>query len=330
MRAALQLTAASARDILLDYFEANPELFFEAGFDLLKSAPAGPERCRIFEGLLEQPEFLLELVRPGRFSLAELTRICREFAVVDRWLDLHLARLLPGRWEDLHSVKIEVILRVLHILDEISIGPRLIPILGHLTTHGDPQVAEGATLLIGKRIRNWGWTQRRLESGGPEVRAGVIEGLWGVNTPEARSAMRRCLEDDSELVVGKAVLGLHLLREDDVWPLVERMAFDERPAFRAAAARLAGQIGEPEYMKLLELACKDDTALVRLAAKEAMAARRQAAKAKEEPMPEAANPVEPPKPEPAAPPSAPEPKPKPRPRELHINLDGKSSSTRWD
>ena len=333
LRAALQVSPGTAHSVVRDAFKANPENFFQAGFGLLQTTPPSSERLKIFAGILDRPEFLLQLIRPGRYSLRELTRTCRRFAAIDRRLDLRLAGLLPGRWEDVYSLSNEVIIRVLHVLDEISTGPRLIPILGHLTTHEHPAVAETATLLIGRRVRNWGWTQRRLESGGPEVRAGVVEGLWGVDTPQARRTMRNCLQDASERVVGKALFGLHLLQEDDVQPLVQRMAEDDRPAFRATAAWLAGRIDQPEYDPILERARVDSSPAVRLAAKEAMAARRQEAAVKPKPKPAEVPPtqaVAPPEPKPATEPKPAEPKPKPRKRELHLRLDGTSTTTRWD
>jgi len=329
VRTALQLPPGSANAFLRDAFKSDPEVFFQAGLELLQSAPPNSEQARMSPGLLDRPEFLLELIRPGRFSVRDLTRICRKLHAIDHRLDLRLAKLLPGRWEDRYALTPEVIVRILGVLNEISSGPRLIPILIHLTGHNDPAVAERATTLVGKRIRNWGWTQRWLESGGPEIRAGVVEGLWGVDTPQARHTMRKCLEDASERVVGRAVYGLHLLREDDVLPLVRRMAEDARPAFRATAAWLAGQIDEPGYAGLLEHARRDSSPVVRLAAKEAMAVRRQTAALKESEARalESAKP----KPAPEAVPTPPEPPaPKRRKRELHLRLDGTSTVTRWD
>lgn len=328
LRSAFQLIDGNPRALIEDAIESDPEIFFQAGFHLLQSTPPCPERGRIFAGILGQPAFLLALIRRGRFPVRELCRICKKFSTIDRYLDLRLARLLPGRWEDTYSLPAEVIVRILHVLEEISDGARLIPVLSHLTSHAHPAVAERATLLVGKRVRNWGWAQRRLESGGPDVRAGVVEGLWGVDTPQARRAMRNCLQDSSERVVGRAIFGLHLLQEDDVRPLVERMSKDDRPAFRATAAWLAGQIGQSEYNALLDRAREDSSPMVRLAAKEAMAVRRQASLARQQASlarqpAKAAQPL----PQRQAPPP-PKP-PTPRKRELHVRLDGKSATTRW-
>ncbi len=340
LKAVLQLPEGSvhARAALRQASQHDQELFFQAGFRLLESVSDSPERVRACNGLLGCPVFLLELIRKDRFSLPKLIQICRDLAAVDTRLDIRLARLLPGRLEDRYGLESEVVARILDLLNEISIGPRLILLLSHLTSHPHPRVAESATVLMGRRVCNSGWTRRRLETGGPEVRAGVVQGLWGRNTPEARITMRRCLDDASERVVGNAVFGLHLLQEADVPELMERLMADERPPFRATAARLAGQMGTADFTGLLDQARNDNEASVRLAALQAMVQLHRSVESKVESPVESkvASPVESPTPPPEAPPAAPrlvvpaESPQKPKERQIRIRLDGSSATTRWD
>ena len=184
--------SAHAQTVLDEAAAADRELFFQAGFNLLESVADSPEAPKAYRGLLEYPPFLIELTRKDRFSHAKLVRICRKLAVIEKRLDVQLARLLPGRWEDPYELEPEMVTRILDVLNEISMGPRLILLLSHLTSYPDAAVGEKAAILIGRRICNFGWTRRRLESGGPEIRAGVVQALWGLNRPEARLAMRRC------------------------------------------------------------------------------------------------------------------------------------------
>lgn len=334
LKAALQLEGGAAAHIELSRVAlADPELFFQAGFKLLESLPPSSDRAKMYGGLLGCPAFLIELTRKERFSHRKLVRICQSLAAVDNRLDIRLAHLLPGRAEDLHGLEVERLTRILDVLNEISVGPRLIFLISHLTAHPHPDVAERATLLIGRRIRNFGWMKRRLESGGPEIRTGVVQGLWGIDTPEARRTMRTCLKDTSERVAGSAVFGLHLLKEADVPDLVDRMLADERPAFRATAAWLAGQIGGPAVTAVLQRAKDDTEPSVRLAAKRAMVSVRRSAAAEQTPVIEPAL-AEPAKeiaaaePQPAKETIAAEPKKKPA-QQLRIRLDGTSASTRW-
>jgi hypothetical protein len=341
LKGALQLPEGSmhAQSALRQASQSDPELFFQAGYRLAESLAGSPECATVCKRLLGCPIFLIELTRKERFSLPKLLWICRTYAAMDRSLDIRLANLLPGRREDPCGLGADVVARILEILNEISVGPRLILPLGHLTAHPNPAVAEKATLLIGRRICNFGWSQRRLESGGPEIRAGVLQSLWGSNTPQARLTMRKCLQDTSERVVGNAVFGLHLLHEADSLELVKRMMADERPAFRATAAYLAGQIGTPEASALLRLAKNDGEARVRLAAKQSMVQVRRAARMEEgrlETQPPVATPPRTPLDTPPAKPQrtvrtgAIEPRRKPADRRLSIRLDGRTAATRWD
>ena len=311
----------------------DPELFFQAAWHFLESVADSPQRVRAYISVLGCPDFLLELTRKGRYSLPKLLNVCRGFITIDKRFDIRLANLLPGRFEDRYKLDPEAAARILEVLNEISVGPRLILLLSHLTTYPHPKVAEKATVLMGRRVCNSGWSERRLESRVPEIRAGVVQGLWGRNTPEARHTMRKCLKDSSERVAGNAVFGLHLLGEADVPQLVESLIADGRPPFRATAAWVAGQIGAPLYAEVLMRAKDDSEACVRLAAKQAMVKRRQVARLAEEELKtepvETQPPLETPVPEqPVETPPA-EPERKPSESWIDIRLDGTLSTTRW-
>ena len=332
------------RSAFEDMSECAPELFYDAACLYLNSIADSPERNRAYISVFACPAFLIELTRRERYSLAKLVEICRGYAAIDKRFDIRLANLLPGRSEDRHKLDPEAVARILEVLNEISVGPRLILLLGHLANNPHPKVAEKATVLMGRRVCNSGWSQRRLESGVPEIRAGVVQGLWGRNTPEARHAMRKCVGDESERVAGNAVFGLHLLGEADVPQLGEGMAADGRPPFRATAAWLAGQIGEPQYTPVLMRAKDDSEASVRLAAKQAMVKLRQEAlkaedalKAEEAQKAERADTPQPleaattgqPAETPPAGETAAEPEAKPSEHVFQIHLDGSVAATRW-
>ena len=123
------------------------------------------------------------LLQSGRFDRSRLLEICRGVKEIDDLLDVGLA---PGRHENAYGLPSEVVLRLLDVLHVISSGPRLMQILGHLTRHPDERVASKAALLVACRLRNHDWVRTQFESADPRVRANVVEGLWGVDTPFAR------------------------------------------------------------------------------------------------------------------------------------------------
>jgi len=315
--------SALARAALKDMAARDEELFFEAALPILDEMEDQRKRALACVRVCERPEFLLQLIRPDRLSRPKLIELCVVLVKYDKNLDLRLAHLLPHRYEDQYHLSPEAIARILDVLNEISLGPRLVLPLGHLTEHSNPEVAERAVVLMGRRVQNSAWPQRRLSSADEGVRAGALESLWGRDSADARAAMWNCVKDSSHQVAGNAVFGLHLLGEAAVSDLVTGMLRDARPSFRSTAAKVLGRIGKPEYAELLAQAATDSDPSVRLEAKRSLATIRRRI-----PLPE--GPVTPTLPAPQPKPEAPQleaPTPRALP-DFQIHLDGRHTSTR--
>ena len=205
---------------------------------------------------------------------------------IENLLDVRLARLTPGRDPDADApLDSETVLQILEVLDKLSTGPRLILLLNHLTLHPDRRIAAKATLLVGRRLRNQDWVERRLVSTDGRVRANAVEGLWGVRSLAARKSLWTSLRDKNNRVVGNALIGLHQLGEPAVHEFVTRMIQDPRPAFRWTAAWVMGKIGSEEFLPDLQRARKDKEPHVQRAAERAIEAILQPP-AEEVPAPE--------------------------------------------
>jgi HEAT repeats len=248
----------------------SPEEFVAAALAMLESKSDRGDQHRLYMGLVESPDFLVLLLQPGRFDRPRLLDVCRGLKEIDDLLDVRLARLAPGRHENAYGLPPEVVLRLLDILHVISSGPRLIQILGHLTRHPDERVASKAALLIACRLRNHDWVRTQFESPVPRVRANVVEGLWGVDTPFARKWLWDALKDENCRVAGNAILALHLLREPEAGKLTEQMLGDVRPEFRRTAAWLMGKLAKPEFAECLKEAAGDEDPRVREAVARAL------------------------------------------------------------
>jgi len=266
--------AADLSNALSQIAARSPQGFCPAALSLLDSAPDPSVRRKIYQQLVECPEFLKRLMQPDGFTRQQLVEICRELMSIDTTLDVRLARLTPSRWQNEFPLDVESVVLVLDILNEISPGGRLILLLNHLTRHPDRHVASKATLLIGKRLRNQDWVKRQLDSGDERVRANVLEGLWNVGTPSARRCLWNGLKDKNNRVVGNALLGLHQLGERAVFEFVKRMIEDSRPPFRWTAAWVMGKIGGKEFVEPLERALQDEDPQVRRSAERALEAIR--------------------------------------------------------
>jgi hypothetical protein len=251
---------------------------------------------------------------------------------LDPFFDVKLAKLLPGRREDVHHLPAGLVLRIIDILEVISPGSRLLMMVGHLTRHPNEKIASKAALLIGPRIQSCEWIERHLSSRDPRLRANVVETLWGVRTPFALRILRKCSGDENNRVVGNALVGMWMLGERTVPRFVQRLMYDRRPEFRQTGAWVIGMVRDPEMVPLLETALTDPHQGVRQTAMNAIAKFQKArpeetllrAPAAVEPAHQNTAPSEPAKPTPAEE----EPTPKAPEYGLDLRLDGHFVTTR--
>ena len=221
--------------------------------------------------LIEKPEFLAYLARPGQFSEGDLLRICRALMEIDKMLDVKLAhavRLLDCRG---HGPDSEAIVRLLGVLDRISPGRRVVMSLFHLTREACPAATSKVALFLGKRGQDPAWMDRQMESTNPRVRANTIESLWGAKNSHARTMLRAALLDQHNRVVGNALFGLHLLGDPSVPGTARKILRCADPRFRATAAWVMGRIAKPEFRNDLTAALGDEDENVRSSAIRALA-----------------------------------------------------------
>jgi hypothetical protein len=318
--------SATAREVLHDLASRDQELFFDGAMALLDSLEFSSERTAVYQSLGECPEFLIQLTRIDRFSRSKLLELCSNFLKVDTRLDVHLADILPRRYEDKYGVPPATAARILDILNEISVGPRLVLLLSHLTKHPDPEVAEKAVVLTGRRISNTSWQQRHLTSNNEGVRAAALEAMWGKNTPAARNVMWGHARDSSHRVAGNALIGLHKLGETGVREIVTGMLDDARPPFRSTAVKVMGQTGDEHYTEPLVRATMDSDSGVRLEAKRALAAIRRPILRQQELAAQAALAAPPEPPQEAVVPPPEEPRQEDVGMDFRIRLDGRHTS----
>ncbi|MBS1854159.1 MAG: HEAT repeat domain-containing protein [Acidobacteria bacterium] len=265
----------AARAAVEELAAGRHDSFFRAALSVLLHTEAEAifrRRCAL---LLERPSLLAAMVDPERLSWRDAIDISRELIKVDPWLDLRLARIAPARSEDGSELNTPSILRLLDILQEISTGPRLIAVLGHLVAHSNRQVASKAALFLGRRIQNPSWTERLNRAGDARLRANAIEALWGRRTPWAHRAILSALADENNRVAGNALMGLHLLGDPDFRQRAAKMLGDPRPLFRQTAAWVMGRTGDPEFLDLLQHAVNDPESAVRGAAVRALISMRK-------------------------------------------------------
>ena len=255
--------------------EQDPGLFFPVALALLESAPDPKTYPNLYPALLDYPEFLIQLIRPDRFSRDRAVEAFRDFIKFDKRLDIRMARLVPGRNEDKYQLEAPCIVRILEILNEISVGSKLVLMMNHLTGHPDPRVASKAILVMGRRIQNSSWAERHAKSEDPRKRASVVEALWGRNNAWCRQALWTAVKDQNNRVAGNALVGLDLLGEPRASDLAKYMLRDPRVPFRFTAAWVMGKMGDLEFLESLRTALADPDQHVRQAARRALVTIRR-------------------------------------------------------
>ncbi len=256
-----------------------PHLFSRAAISILQQElPPASSRflCLL---LLEMPGFYGRLVRLSQHDVRRSAPVMTKMVQAERLLDIKLARHLPPRYGsgDRETLRGKLAEGGLDVLDRISDGRRLVPLIMHLAQSSDPRLSAKATLVVGRRLQSVKWSKQALEnSTDPRIRANAIEALWGLESADARKLMAACLRDGNNRVVGNAALGLYLAGDESATRHLEQLAVESEARFRATAAWAMGRAADPELLAPLSRLIKDDSPIVRIAALRAVMGLRKA------------------------------------------------------
>ncbi|MBZ5617856.1 MAG: HEAT repeat domain-containing protein [Acidobacteriia bacterium] len=191
---------------------------------------------------------LCDLALTRERALAVAQAAAKAGVMVDVMLAKHLSEQAPSIGDGACPADLQ---RSMDILAEISDGTRILPCLMALARQTNPALVSKAVLMIGRLNRNVKWVLNRLSDSDPRVRANAIEGLWGVDTEEARRLLRSAASDANNRVAGNALFALYQL--GDCWAIPEllKMANHESGRFRVTAAWAMGETGDPRFTKTL-------------------------------------------------------------------------------
>jgi hypothetical protein len=191
-------------------------------------------------------------------------------------VDVALARSLADSAVGDGAIHVADPARLMDILCEIADPGRIMPSLMRMMRHPNPYLRSKAVKMIGRGSKSTKWVMGRLSESDPRVRANAIESLWGVDTPEARTLLKFAASDANNRVAGNALLGLYHLGEASVLPDVVNLAGHESALFRASAAWVMGETGDPRFTEALRRMISEPDATVRKRAFAALAQIRVA------------------------------------------------------
>ena len=325
-----------------------PEEFSAAALGHLEGS-SGAGVYRLLAILLFRQPGLFELFsNPAAASRERAVRLAKRLLEFDPAFDVRLAHLLPDRngtnWQQACTGSRAS--RLLGILDEISPGRNLLPVVSHLVYDPDPRLAADAALFVGRRLMSVEWVTQQLQQTDQRVRANALEAIWGLRTPAAMALLEACARDANNRVAGNALIGLNAVDAPGVREAIVAMAADPGPRFRSTAAWVMGEVGDPQFVPQLEALLRDEDravrstalrTLIRLRRNETPAERGQAELRPEAAIatvPTPAPPIpQPPPPQPPPPQPAPVQKeeaaePVPAPILPELRLDGSSFKSR--
>ncbi|MEX2264701.1 MAG: HEAT repeat domain-containing protein [Bryobacteraceae bacterium] len=268
----------AASQILRELLDADRERFGNTSLSILRddAHSAGSRYLALL--LLQQDMLLAHLCNPDQFSRQQAVNLAKHAARADPLLDIKLARLLPdpnGRQKDqVDDIAAE---RVLEILDAISPGTRVVPLLSQRLQHANPRLRSKIALLVGRRVQNLRWAESHLNEMDPRVRANIVETMWTIRTTGVRALLSEAVKDSNNRVAGNALYGLYLAEDLAVIPRMVQMASDERPDFRSSAAWAMGATLDPRFLPVITPLLRDASPVVRTAAFEAILRLKKAA-----------------------------------------------------
>jgi HEAT repeat protein len=197
-----------------------------------------------------------ELCSPEQ-PLEQTVSLVRKAMEAEPFFDVQMANLLLGRSsaEALDQLRA---LRILEVLDRVSVGTRLTRMIGQLMGHADPLVRSKAAMVAGRRMEGFPWIYAHLSKADPRVRANMLEALWESREPECMEVFALYRDDGNHRVAANALYGLYLRGEAEAIPGAIRMTSHNDPKFRAAAAWLMGKIGQPDFVDVLRRMVNDE------------------------------------------------------------------------
>jgi hypothetical protein len=223
----------------------------------------GPSTEQLATGTQDAELLVLATDNPGKF-ISELcrhlrnetgtrganwTELFKEAMKLRPMLDVELARALVAGVADLDQ---DFIVRVLKILEEVSPTSRTMPTLARLSGHKSLRVQSKITRMQGRDKDYLSWLPQYLEHPDARVRANAIEAVKLVDTPATRALLRGLLADPKNRVTNTPLLALYRLGEKEAVQLLIAMASLEDQLFRATAAWVMGETGNPVFRDTLE------------------------------------------------------------------------------
>ena len=245
---------------LRELLNADPDGFFRSAVPLLKHLREEPGSTYVLVLLLSHGMLISDLLRDELFAPDELIAIARQLSKVDPHFGVKLLKsILPDSPEALPAEPgaVNTRLRLMDIVQSVSDGQRMLPMMMRLLRDPDARVRSKAALLVGRSTHNARWVEEALNEGDSRVRANAVESLWDVDSEGIRGLLWNALSDPDNRVLGNALLGLYRVGDAAVIEHIFLMAQDPRDLHRSTAAWVMGRTGDLRFQPTLVILIRD-------------------------------------------------------------------------
>ena len=263
--------------VIEELLEDDPDQFYRGALAALRTGEES-RGLRFLMGLLVTNDVFEPLLCEPSLTVDRAAAAVRIAIQLDPMVETGLARhVAEGVTSGRYPLLAANASRLLDILARVSDGTRILPSLSRLLHSNDVGLRSKAALIMGRSNRSAVWVQSHMTDADPRLRANAIEGLWGVETEEARDLMVSSLHDSNNRVVGNALYGLYSMGEAACLGEAVRMAAHPVAVFRATAAWVMGETGDLRFRLPVAQLLRDEHPMVRSRALWAVARIKAAA-----------------------------------------------------
>jgi len=235
---------------LRELLDESPAVFQQVVAAMLASARDTPE-LRYVIALLSARGMLVPMLRDLSSSDRGAAGVVAQLAQrMDPRFDRSIARQAPEAKAPPDRARPNPEF-LLGLLDALSGGLCLLPLLAPLRESEDPKIRARMALLLGRITRAQDWFQTLEHDPDPRVRANVVESLWSVEGASSLACFERSLQDRHHRVVANALVGLYLQGATTGVSGLVRLAQHHESLFRAAATWAMGRTGDTRFLPVL-------------------------------------------------------------------------------
>ena len=246
-----------------ELLRSDPDLFYRGALEALRTQEES-RGLRFLVGLLVSNDLFETMLCEESLRIDEAVAAAQVAIQLDPMVETGLARhLAEGVTAGTRPLLAAHASRLLDILARVSDGTRILPSLARLLHWTDAGLRSKAALIMGRSNRSASWVRSHMSDADPRLRANAVEGLWGVETAEARELMLAALRDSSNRVVGNALYGLYAMGESAALTETIKVAGHPDAIFRATAAWVMGETGDSRFREPVAQLLRDPHPMVR-------------------------------------------------------------------